>query len=265
MKVLVVDVGGTHVKILATGRRVHREFSSGPSMTAQQMVSGVKKLAGDWKYDVVSIGYPGPVLRGRPLLEPHNLGPGWVGFDFHTAFHRPVKLINDAAMQALGSYKGGKSLFLGLGTGLGSAFIVDGIVEPMELGHLPYKKGTFEDYVGLRGLEKRGLKKWRRDVADVVARLTAALEPDDVVLGGGNAKKLKDLPPGSRLGENANAFVGGFRLWNEVANRQHWRRLKIRKSIAKKRKEQTRGEAHRTTHRTPRRQRPGMEGSRNSE
>ena len=265
MKVLVVDVGGTHVKILATGRRVHREFPSGPTMTPQQMVSGVKKLVGDWMYDVVSIGYPGPVRNGRPVLEPVNLGAGWVGFDFRTAFHRPVKLINDAAMQALGSYKGGKSLFLGLGTGLGSTLIVDGIVEPLELGHLPYKKGTFEDYVGVRGLEKHGIKKWRRNVADVVARLTAALEPDDVIIGGGNAKKLKDLPSCSRLGENANAFVGGFRLWNEGGYRQHWGGLKIRKSIARKRKEQTRGEAHRTTQRTPRRQRPGMEGSRNSQ
>jgi len=218
MKVLVVDVGGTHVKILATGHRAHRVFPSGPAMTPEQMVSGVQKLAQDWKYDVVSIGYPGPVCNGKPVVEPRNLGAGWVGFDFQTAFQRPVKLINDAAMQALGSYKGGKSLFLGLGTGLGSAFIVDGIVEPMELAHLPYKKGTFEDYVGLRGLQKHGTKKWRHDVADVVARLTAALEPDDVVLGGGNAKRLKELPPGSRLGENANAFLGGFRLWEEAHN-----------------------------------------------
>jgi polyphosphate glucokinase len=184
-------------------------------------------------------------------VEPHNLGPGWVGFDFQTAFQRPVKLVNDAAMQALGSYKGGKSLFLGLGTGLGSAFIVDGIVEPLELAHLPYKKGTFEDYVGLRGLQKHGMKKWRRDVADVVARLTAALEPDDVVLGGGNAKRLKELPPDSRLGKNANAFLGGFRLWNEAEST-----TPSRQSTASKRKEQARGKAHRTA---------GMEGSRNSQ
>jgi polyphosphate glucokinase len=260
MKVLVVDVGGTHVKILASGHRVHREFSSGPSMTPQQMVSGVQQLAGDWKYDVVSIGYPGPVLKGRPVLEPHNLGVGWVGFDFQTAFKRPVKLINDGAMQALGSYKGGKSLFLGLGTGLGSAFIVDGIVEPMELAHLPYKKGTFEDYVGLRGLQKHGTKKWRRYVADVVARLTAALEPDDVVLGGGNARRLKELPPDSRLGDNACAFRGGFRLWNEASDRQNFGRLKARQLTARKRKEHARGSTHRTAHRKPRRQRPGMEG-----
>jgi polyphosphate glucokinase len=219
MKVLVIDVGGTRVKILATGQRVKRSFLSGPKLTPEQMVSGVQKRARDWKYDVVSIGYPGPVFGGRPVMDPFNLGPGWVGFDFQKSFRRPVKIINDAAMQALGGYNGGKSLFLGLGTGLGSALIVEGIVEPLELAHLPYKKGTFEDYVGLRGLEKYGMKKWRRNVADVVARLTAALEPDDVILGGGNVKKLKELPPGSRLGDNADAFRGGFRLWNELGER----------------------------------------------
>ena len=198
-------------------------------MTPAEMVAGVRKLTKDWKYDVVSIGYPGPVLHGKPVLEPHNLGHGWVGFNFHQAFHRPVKLINDAAMQALGSYKRGRSLFLGLGTGLGSAFIVDGTVEPLELAHLPYKKGTFEDYVGLRGLQKYGLKKWRREVADVVACLTAALEPDEVVLGGGNIKKLKRLPPGSRLGDNAKAFLGGFRLWDgSGGRRQSYRKLRQR-------------------------------------
>jgi len=215
MNVLVVDVGGTHVKILASGQKERREFPSGPAMTAEQMVHGVKESAGDWKYDVVSIGYPGPVLHGRPVAEPHHLGSGWVGFDYGAAFGCPVKVINDAAMQALGSYKGGKMLFLGLGTGLGTAMIVDGIVEPMELGHLPYKKGIYEDYVGIRGLERRGKKKWRQCVADIVAILTAALEPDDVVLGGGNVKKLKDLPPGCRAGDNDNAFLGGFRLWEE--------------------------------------------------
>lgn len=214
-KVLVVDVGGTAVKIIATGQTEHRAFPSGPTLTAKRMVSEVKKTAGDWKYDVVSIGYPGAVLHGRPVAEPHNLGRGWIGFDFAAAFGCPVKIVNDAAMQALGSYKGGKMLFLGLGTGFGSAMIVDGIVEPMELGHLPYKRGTYEDYVGLRGLTRHGKKKWRRDVADVVARLIAALEPGDTVIGGGNVKKLKQLPPQSRAGENANAFRGGFRLWEK--------------------------------------------------
>ena len=213
MNVLAIDTGGTHVKILVTGQKTHREFSSGPTLTPKRMVSAVKKLAGDWKYDVVSMGYPGLVVHGRPVLEPHSLGRGWVGFNFAAAFKRPVKVINDAAMQALGSYKRGKMLFLGLGTGLGSAMIVDGIVVPMELAHLPYKKATYEDYVGIRGLKKHGKKRWRRHVVDVVAHLVAALEPGDVVLGGGNVKKLKKLPPGCRAGDNANAFIGGFRLW----------------------------------------------------
>lgn len=216
MNVLVVDVGGTHVKILATGQDTPRKFVSGPAMTAERMVSGVVKLARGWKYDAVAIGYPGVVARGRPIVEPHNLAKGWVGFDYRAAFRRPVKIINDAAMQALGSYKGGAMLFLGLGTGLGSALVVDGVLEPMELGHLPYKKGTYEDYVGLRGLEKRGKKKWRKHVLDVVEGLVAALEPDDVVLGGGNVKLLKELPLGCRIGNNVNAFLGGFRLWEEV-------------------------------------------------
>jgi len=220
VNVLVIDVGGTHVKILATGQGEPREFVSGLTLTPQQMAAGVKKLAGGWKYEVISMGYPGLVLRDRVVAEPHNLGRGWVHFDYRAAFGRPVKIINDAAMQALGSYKGGKMLFLGLGTGLGSALIVDGIVEPMELGHLPYKKGTYEKYVGQRALEKRGKKKWRRHVADVVASLIAALEPDDVVLGGGNVKKLKELPTGCRAGDNANAFLGGFRLWEEAAERK---------------------------------------------
>jgi polyphosphate glucokinase len=213
MKVLAVDIGGTHVKILATGRKQRREFPSGPSLTPGEMVRGVREVAGDWKYDVVAMGYPGAVMHDRPVMEPHNLGQGWVGFDYRRAFGRPVRIINDAAMQALGSYQGGKMLFLGLGTGLGSTLIVEGIVEPMELAHLPYKKGTFEDYVGLRGLEKFGKKKWREHVTDVVARLAAALLVDDIVLGGGNAKKLDTLPPKCRLGDNACAFVGGFRLW----------------------------------------------------
>lgn len=216
-RVLVVDVGGTSIKILATGQDEHRSFPSGPTLTPQQMVSGVKKLAQGWSYDVVSIGYPGPVLHGRPVAEPYNLGRGWVGFNFAAAFGHPVKVINDAAMQALGSYTGGKMLFLGLGTGLGSTMIVEGIVEPMELGHLPYKKGTYEDYVGRAGLNRHGKKKWRRHVADVVARFLAALEPDDIVIGGGNVKKLDVLPPHSRAGDNANAFRGGFRLWEKDA------------------------------------------------
>jgi polyphosphate glucokinase len=215
MNVLAIDVGGTHVKILATGHTESRKIESGPTMTAQQMVADVQKLAGDWKYEAVSIGYPGPVLHDRPVTEPHNLGEGWVGFDYSGAFGCPVKIINDAAMQALGSYQGGKMLFLGLGTGLGTTLIIDGIVQPMELAHLPYRKGTYEDYVGLRGLKKRGKKKWRKLVEDVVARLVAALGPNDVVLGGGNVKLLKELPPGCRAGENSNAFLGGYRLWDE--------------------------------------------------
>ena len=215
MNVLAIDIGGTHVKILATGQKERREFESGSTLTPAMMVAGVQKLAEDWTYDAVSIGYPGPVLRNRPVAEPHNLAKGWVGFDFDAAFKTPVKVVNDAAMQALGSYKGGKMLFLGLGTGLGSTMIADGNVEPMELGHLPYKKATYEDYVGLRGLEKHGQKKWRKHVADVVERLVAALEPDDVVLGGGNVKRLERLPKGCRAGDNANAFLGGFRLWKE--------------------------------------------------
>jgi polyphosphate glucokinase len=217
MHVLVVDVGGTHVKILATGQNAAREFPSGPTLTAEQVVDGVKQLAGDWKYDAVAIGYPGPVINNRPLADPWNLGPGWRGYDFEAAFKCPVKVVNDAVMQALGSYEGGKMLFLGLGTGLGSAMIVDGIVEPMELGHLPYKRGTFEAYVGVSGYARLGKKKWRQHVADVIARLIAALEPEYVVLGGGNVKKLQELPPGCRAGDNANAFVGGFRLWQETS------------------------------------------------
>jgi len=215
MKILAIDIGGTHVKVLLSGESTPRKFVSGPTMTAKKMVAGVKQITKDWKYDVVSIGYPAPVMHNRPILEPYNMAHGWVKFDYKKAFGKPVKILNDAAMQALGSYKKGKMLFLGLGTGLGTALVVDGIVEPMELGHLPYKKATYEDYVGLRGLEKRGKKKWRHDVADVVECLSAALEPDDIVLGGGNSKKLKELPPHCRLGDNSHAFLGGFRLWDD--------------------------------------------------
>jgi len=234
--VLVIDVGGTHVKFLATGQDEPVKFVSGPKLTPAQMVAGVKKLGRGWKYQAVSIGYPGLVLRGRVVAEPHNLGRGWVAFDYRAALGRPVKIINDAAMQALGSYKGGKMLFLGLRTGLGSALVVDGIVEPMELGHLPYRKGTYEDYVGQRGLEQRGKKKWRRHVAEVVAGLIAALEPDDVVLGGGNVRKLKELPAGCRAGDNANAFVGGGRLWAQAAGSRTPARPRLVRNDQEKRK-----------------------------
>jgi len=216
MKILAVDVGGTHVKILATGETQKREIVSGPEMTARQMVSAVKKLAKDWAYDVVSVGFPGPVLHGRPMAEPHNLGVGWTKFDFAAAFGLPVRIVNDAAMQALGSYRGGRMLFLGLGTGLGSAMIVNGVVEPMELGHLPYKKGTYEDYVGGRGLKRFGKKRWQKLVKDVIELFVAATEPEDVVIGGGNLVHLKKLPKGCRAGDNANAFVGGFRMWDSA-------------------------------------------------
>jgi polyphosphate glucokinase len=215
MNVLVIDVGGTSIKVLATGQTEPRKIPSGPAFTPDLLVNQVKNITTDWKFDVVSMGYPGPVVSGRPLRDPWNLGPGWVGFDFERAFGCPVRVTNDAAMQALGSYRGGKMLFLGLGTGLGSAMVVDGIVEPMELGHLPYQDATFEDYVGIRGVAKLGQDKWRQAVNDVVARLIAALEPDDVVLGGGNVNNLKVLPAGCRVGDNANAFVGGFRLWEQ--------------------------------------------------
>ncbi len=219
MNVLVVDIGGTSVKILATEQDTPRHFPSGPKLTAEQLVAEVKKLAEDWKYEAVSIGYPGVIRKRVIATDPHNLAPGWIGFDFDAAFGCPVKLINDAAMQALGDYQGGKMLFLGLGTGLGSTLIVDGIVEPMELGHLPYKKGTYEDYLGTRGLKRLGVKRWRHYVADVVARLIAALEPEDVVLGGGDVHNLEELPPGCRAGHEASAFRGGFRLWEVVGDR----------------------------------------------
>ena len=220
MNVLVVDVGGTNVKILATGQKEPRRFPSGPTLTPRRMVAGVRKLAGDWKYDAVSIGYPGRVVGDRAITEPRNLAHGWVGFDFAAAFGRPVKVINDAAMQALGSYNGGTMLFLGLGTGLGSTLMVRGHIVPMELGALSYGKGTIEDYLGARGLRKLGKKKWGKSLELLVARFTSALLLDDVVIGGGNAKKLKELPPGCRLGGNAFAFLGGFRMWERDTNRK---------------------------------------------
>jgi polyphosphate glucokinase len=216
----VIDVGGTNVKVLASGQRQPIKIPSGPRMTPKRMVSEVQEAVSDWAYDVVSIGYPGAVLHGKPIGEPRNLGSGWVGFNFRRAFGRPVKLINDAAMQAWGSYKSGRMLFLGLGTGLGTALVIDGMLEPMELAHLPYRKGrTYEEYVGKTGLERLGKKKWRRHVADVIIRLRAALEVQDVVIGGGNAKLLDRLPRGVRRVDNANAFVGGVRLWRADAHK----------------------------------------------
>lgn len=234
MRVLVIDIGGTNVKMLATGQKAPRRFPSGPTMTPRQMVAGVKKAAADWRYDVVSIGYPGPVLMGDPVSEPHNLGKGWVGFDYQKAFHCPVQIVNDAALQALGSYKKGKMLFLGLGTGLGSAVVTPGVLKPMEIGQLPYQRGVFEDYLGKKGLEKRGLKKWRHHVDVVVRTLVRSLNPTDVVIGGGHVKRLKKLPPRCRAGDNANAFLGGFRLWqgwtlNQILARQKEHRAQIKK------------------------------------
>jgi polyphosphate glucokinase len=214
--ILVIDIGGTHVKLELSKPRRQCEFESGSKMTARAMVAKVKELTDSWAYDVVSIGYPGPVAGNRPIAEPYNLGTGWAGFDFAKAFHRPAKVVNDAAMQALGSYHGGRMLFLGLGTGLGSALIIDGVIEPMELAHLRYKKKkSYEDYLGSRGLRRLGLKKWRKHVADVVKKLSAALAPEYVVLGGGNVHKVKKLPPRTERGGNEKAFVGGIRLWND--------------------------------------------------
>jgi polyphosphate glucokinase len=219
MKVLVVDVGGSHVKVMVSGCDEERRMESGPALTAAQMAAGVRALARGWKYEAVAIGYPGPVVRNRPAAEPRNLGAGWVDFDYEKAFGCPVRMVNDAAMQALGGYNGGKMLFLGFGTGLGTTLIVDGVLVPMELAHLPYRRATFEDYVGARALERFGRRRWRKYVVDVVARLTAALEPEDIVLGGGNAAHLEDLPPRCRTGANSNAFPGGFRLWASAGSR----------------------------------------------
>jgi predicted NBD/HSP70 family sugar kinase len=223
-RILVIDVGGTHVKLLVTDMKQPLIIPSGPTLTPGVMIRQVEDAVKNFRYDLVSIGYPGPVVHGRPLREPHNLGAGWVGFDFRKALGRPVKIINDAAMQALGSYKGGRLLFLGLGTGLGSAMVADGVIEPMEIAHLPYRRGrTYEDYLGLRGLKRLGRKKWERQVTKVVALLRAALQPEEVVLGGGNVKKLKKLPPDTRLGSNENAFRGGFELWNEGTDDRRFR------------------------------------------
>jgi len=212
--VLVIDVGGTNLKIIDSNHAEPVKIPSGTEMTAERMIAEVMNATKDWGYSAVSIGYPGPVANGRPLAEPHNLGPGWVSRDFDQAFGCPVKVVNDAAMQALGGYEGGRMLFLGFGTGLGSALIVDGALAPMELAHLPYRKGmTYEDYVGLRGLERLGKARWRRHVNIVIQQLRNALVAEYVVLGGGNSKLLKELPEGVRMGTNANAFKGGFRLW----------------------------------------------------
>lgn len=214
-KVLVVDVGGTNVKILATGQAERRRFPSGPTLTPTQMVSNVKDLARDWEYGVVSIGYPGRVLRGQASSEPRNLGLGWMNFDFAKEFGCPVKLMNDAAMQALGTYEGGKMLFLGLGTGLGSSLVVEGLIVPMEWANFSYRDGTVEDYLGVRGLKRLGKKKWSRHVTRLIVLMNEVFHVDSIVIGGGNAKKLKNLPPGCRVGCNSDAFVGGFRLWEE--------------------------------------------------
>jgi len=216
LKILVVDVGGSHVKCLVSGETTRRKFASGHGLTPQEMVSGVLAIVSDWNFDVVAVGYPGVVRRGAPALEPHHLAPGWVGFDFEGAFGRPVRIVNDAAMQALGSYQGGKMLFLGLGTGLGSALIVDGHMVAKELGHLRRsKKHDYEDLLGERGFNRLGKKKWRHKVCAVVVGFSAALLPDDIVVGGGQADLLKKLPPRTRRGDNSAAFAGGFRLWDE--------------------------------------------------
>jgi polyphosphate glucokinase len=214
-KVLAVDVGGSHVKELLNGLDERRRFVSGPKLTAQQMVDGVLEQTADWEYVGVSVGVPGPVIDGKVVREPVNLGKGWVGFDFEKAFGKPTKVVNDAAMQAFGSYEGGRMLFLGLGTGLGTTLIIDGVIAPMELGHLPYRKATYEDYVGEAGLERDGPKRWKKSVFETIGHLTAALLPDYVVLGGGNARELGELPANCRLGHNEDAFLGGFRLWIE--------------------------------------------------
>jgi polyphosphate glucokinase len=217
MKILVIDVGGTHVKLRVQGQDEVRKCPSGPTLTPQDMIDEVRAATADWTYDRITIGYPGPVIDGTIKLEPVNLGGGWLGFDFEKGLEKAVKLINDAAMQALGSYEGGRMLFLGLGTGLGSALVYNNFLLPMELGHLPYKKGhSFEEYVGQAGMKRLGRRKWKNAVFDVVTRLRNAFMADYVVLGGGNVKKLDDLPPACRMGDNSNAFLGGLRLWENT-------------------------------------------------
>jgi polyphosphate glucokinase len=220
-QILIVDIGGTNIKVcMAAGRRLPLKIPSGQSLTAARMAAEVRKATDGWKYDVVSIGYPGVVEEGRPAHEPHNLGGGWMRFNYEKAFDAPVKIINDAAMQALGAYAGGRMLFLGLGTGLGSAMVAEGLLMPMELAHLPYRRGcTYEDYVGVRGLIRLGRRKWTQHVHEVVAILKAGLQADYVVLGGGQTKKLKSMPPGVRLSGNRNAIRGGLRLWDSPADR----------------------------------------------
>ena len=226
MKILVVDIGGNNVKVLASGHQSHRKFPSGPDLTPARMVAGVKEAANGWRWDVVSVGLPAPIRNGRPADEPKNLGTGWVRYDYRRAFGRPVRMINDAAMQALGSYAGGRMLFLGLGTGLGAALVLEGLVQPLEIAHLSYRSGlTYEEFVGKRAQERMGKRRWRRMVHEIVPRLQDAFQVDDVVIGGGNAKQLKELPPGARLGSNRNAFLGGFRLWKDprAGRRSHSR------------------------------------------
>jgi hypothetical protein len=216
VKILVVDVGGNNIKLLATGHTRAEKVPSGPDLTPARMVAGIKKAIPDWKWDVVAIGYPGSVRDGRPALEPANLGEGWVRYNFRRAFGKPVRIINDAAMQALGSYEGGRMLFLGLGTGLGAALVLEGLVQPLEIAHLSYKDGlTYEDFLGKRAQERLGKKRWRKMVAEIVEALYDGFQVDEVVLGGGNAKQLKEIPSVARLGDNSNAFAGGFRLWKD--------------------------------------------------
>ena len=219
MKILVIDIGGTNIKVASSDKLVPIKIPSGPTMTAEQMTNDVLAATKGWAYDCISIGYPGPVVHDRPLAEPHNLAPGWIDFPYQKAFGKPLRFINDAAMQALGGYKGGRLLFLGIGTGLGSAMIFDGVVIPLELAHLPYRKGrTYEDYVGLRGLERRGVERWRKSVLDVIERLRAALICDSVLLGGGNAKLMENLPSHVALGANSNAIDGGIKLWQDISH-----------------------------------------------